>query len=189
MVTSTGIVRFFPQFRCFQDRQRPTSVDDEDEHCAKRPRMPAGLKPDDVYGRNHSMETGQLFVGATASFTKTLTEADLTLFTAVSGDFNPYHVDEVAAAATRFGGRVLHGMLTSSLICTVLGMKLPGPGTIHLEQQLRFLAPVRPGDTVTARVEVLELLPRNRVRLQTQCATQDGTIAVEGKALVIAPRG
>lgn len=127
-------------------------------------------------------------VGDVAEFTKTITEADLTLFTGISGDFNPYHVDEVTASATRFGGRVVHGMLTSSFICTVLGMKLPGPGTIHLEQQLRFLAPVRPGDTVTARVEVLEIQPRNRVSVRTQCLLQDGTVAVDGEALVIAPR-
>jgi len=126
-------------------------------------------------------------VGDRADFTKTVTETDLTLFTGISGDFNPYHVDEVTSSGSRFGGRVVHGMLTSSFICTVLGMRLPGPGTIHLEQKLRFLAPVRPGDTVTAEVEVLELLPRNRVRLRTQCRKQDGTTVVEGEALVIAP--
>lgn len=134
------------------------------------------------------MRTGNSRVGESAEFTKTITEADLTLFTGISGDFNPYHVDEVSASKTRFGGRVVHGMLTSSLICTVLGMKLPGPGTIHLEQQLRFLAPVRPGDTVTARVKVLEARPRNRLLLRTECVLQDGTVAVEGEALVIAPR-
>ncbi|HEY7809907.1 MAG TPA: MaoC family dehydratase [Allosphingosinicella sp.] len=127
-------------------------------------------------------------VGDRAQFSKTVTEADLTLFTGISGDFNPWHVDEVAASAGRFGGRVVHGMLTSSLICTVLGMRLPGPGTIHLEQNLRFLAPVRPGDTVTAEVEVLELLEKGRVRLATRCTRQDGIVAVEGEALVIAPR-
>jgi 3-hydroxybutyryl-CoA dehydratase len=128
-----------------------------------------------------------LVVGESATFTKTVTEVDLSLFAGISGDFNPFHVDEVASAASRFGGRVVHGMLTSSFICTVLGMRLPGPGTIHLEQQLRFLSPVRPGDTITARVEVLELLPKNRVRLKTDCVRHDGTVAVTGEALVIAP--
>ena len=129
----------------------------------------------------------ELQIGDSAEFTKTVTEVDLSLFTGISGDFNPYHVDEVAAASGRFGGRVVHGMLTSSFICTVLGMRLPGPGTIHLEQNLRFLAPVRPGDTITARVEVVELLPKNRVRLKTECRSQDGTVVVDGEALVIAP--
>ncbi|MBA3527256.1 MAG: MaoC family dehydratase [Pseudomonadota bacterium] len=133
------------------------------------------------------MSAAEYRVGQSAEFTKTITEADLTLFAGISGDFNPYHVDAVTAEASRFGGRVVHGMLTSSLICTVLGMRLPGPGTIHLEQQLRFLAPVRPGDTVTARVHVLEVLPRNRLRVRTECVLQDGTVAVDGLALVIAP--
>jgi 3-hydroxybutyryl-CoA dehydratase len=133
------------------------------------------------------MTARTLTVGDSAEFAKTVTETDLSLFSGISGDFNPFHVDEVASAAGRFGGRVVHGMLTSSFICTVLGMRLPGPGTIHLEQRLRFLAPVRPGDTVTARVEVLEILTKNRVRLLTQCRRQDGVLAVEGEALVIAP--
>lgn len=133
------------------------------------------------------MSEREIQVGDSAKFTKTITETDLTLFAGISGDFNPYHVDEVAAATGRFGGRVVHGMLTSSLICTVLGMHVPGAGTIHLEQRLRFLAPVRPGDTVTARVEVLRRLPRNRFWLRTQCILQDGTVAVDGRALVIGP--
>ena len=132
-------------------------------------------------------EVTELRIGDTAEFTKTVTEVDLSLFTGISGDFNPYHVDEVTASSGRFGGRVVHGMLTSSFICTVLGMRLPGPGTIHLEQHLRFLAPVRPGDTVTARVEVVELLPKKRARLKTECRRQDDVLAVEGEALVIAP--
>jgi 3-hydroxybutyryl-CoA dehydratase len=130
---------------------------------------------------------GHLVVGAAAEFTKTITETDLSLFTGISGDFNPFHVDEVSSTAGRFGGRIVHGMLTSSFICTVLGMKLPGPGTIHLEQSLRFLAPVHPGDTITARVEVIEILPRDRVRLRTQCCRHDGELVVDGEALVIAP--
>jgi 3-hydroxybutyryl-CoA dehydratase len=133
------------------------------------------------------MTAKPLTVGDSAEFAKTVTETDLALFSGISGDFNPFHIDEVVSAAGPFGSRVVHGMLTSSFICTVLGMRLPGPGTIHLEQKLRFLAPVRPGDTVTARVEVLEILPNNRVRLLTQCRRQDAIVAVEGEALVIAP--
>jgi len=111
-----------------------------------------------------------LAVGDFAQVAKTLTETELSLLTGISGDFNPFHVDEVASAAGRFGGRVVHGMLTSLLICTVLGLRLPGPKTIDLEQTLRFLGPVRPGDTVTARVEVIELLPKGRIRLATDAA-------------------
>lgn len=133
------------------------------------------------------MSARALEVGDVAEFSKTITETDLTLFCGISGDFNPYHVNEAHSAAGRFGGRVAHGMLTSSLICTVLGMRLPGPGTIHLEQHLRFLSPVRPGDTITANVEVLELLPRDRVRLKTECRNQKGQVVVTGEALVIAP--
>lgn len=133
------------------------------------------------------MSAGVLHVGDVAEFSKTITETDLTLFCAISGDFNPYHVDEVQSAAGRFNGRVAHGMLTSSLICTVLGMKLPGPGTIHLEQQLRFLHPVRPGNTITARVEVLELRAQHRVRLRTECRNEYGEAVVSGEAVVIAP--
>lgn len=129
----------------------------------------------------------ELRIGDAAEFTKTVTETDLVLFSGITGDFNPFHVDHVAAAEGRFGGPIAHGMLSASLICTVLGMRLPGPGTIHLEQTLRFLAPVRPGDTVTARAEIRELLPRYRVRLRTSCTTQEGRKVIEGEALVLAP--
>jgi acyl dehydratase len=129
----------------------------------------------------------QLAPGDRAEFTKTISETDLAFFIAICGDFNPYHVDEVTASNGRFGGRVVQGMLTSSLLCNVLGMRLPGPGTIHLEQTLRFVAPVRPGDTITASAEVLELLPRGRVRMRTQCQREDGAVVVEGEAVVIAP--
>jgi 3-hydroxybutyryl-CoA dehydratase len=125
--------------------------------------------------------------GQTAEFTKTVTEADVVLFAGVTGDFNPAHVDQAWAEASRFGGRIAHGMLSASFISTVLAMRLPGPGTIYLEQTLRFTAPVRIGETVTARVEVAEVLPKRRVRLATTVVKQDGTTAVEGEALVLAP--
>jgi 3-hydroxybutyryl-CoA dehydratase len=129
----------------------------------------------------------EMQVGQTAEFTKTVTETEVVLFAGITGDFNPAHVDEVTATASRFGGRIAHGMLSASFLCTVLGMHLPGPGTIHLEQQIRFLAPVRPGDTVTARAEVLELGERRRVRLRTWCTNQHGVVVVDGEALVLAP--
>lgn len=133
------------------------------------------------------MDYEDLHVGDFAEFSKTITETDIVLFAGVTGDFNPAHVDHHAAARGRFGGPIAHGMLSASLICTVLGMRLPGPGTIHIEQSLRFLAPVRPGDTVTVRAEVRELLPHCRVRLLTLCFNQKGLKVIEGESLVLAP--
>ena len=128
----------------------------------------------------------ELVVGQVARFTKTITEADLAMFTAITGDFNPIHVDAVAAASTSFGSRIVHGLLTASLLCSVYGMQLPGQGAIQLDQQLRFTAPVRIGDTITAEVEVAEILERCRVRVKSRCIRQDGVTVVEGSALLIA---
>jgi 3-hydroxybutyryl-CoA dehydratase len=127
-------------------------------------------------------------VGESASFTKTVTETDVILFAGITGDLNPAHIDAVWAAASRFGGRIAHGMLTASFVSTVLAMRLPGPGTIYLSQTLRFLAPVRIGDTVTARVVVVEVLPKGRIRLATSVEGEDGQRVVEGEAEVLAPR-
>lgn len=130
----------------------------------------------------------ELEVGQSAEFRKTITEADVVLYAGVTGDLNPAHIDQVAAEASQFGGRIAHGMLSAGLISAVLGMRLPGPGTIYLEQSLRFVRPVRIGDTVTARVEVLELIPaKRRVRLATTCSNQSGEVVLKGEALVLAP--
>ncbi len=130
-----------------------------------------------------------LRVGDVAEFSKTITEADVVLFAGVTGDLNPAHVDQVWAEGTMFKGRIAHGMLSAGLISAVLGMQLPGPGTIYLSQELRFLAPVRIGDTVTARVEVEELIHgKNRVRLRTSCRNQEGTQVVDGVAWVMPPK-
>jgi 3-hydroxybutyryl-CoA dehydratase len=129
----------------------------------------------------------EIEVGQAAEFTKTVTETDVVLFAGVTGDLNPAHVDDVWAQASRFGGRIAHGMLSASFISTVLAMKLPGPGTIYLSQSLRFTGPVRIGDTVTARVEVAEVMPKRRVRLTTTVRTHDGTQVIEGEAVVLAP--
>jgi 3-hydroxybutyryl-CoA dehydratase len=132
------------------------------------------------------MRFEELEVGTAAEMTRTVTETDVVLFAGVTGDFNPAHVDEVWAAKSRFGGRIAHGMLGAGFISAVLGMKLPGPGTIYLSQQLRFVRPVRIGDTVTARAEVVELFPaRRRARLLTTCRNQDGEAVIEGEALVM----
>ena len=131
--------------------------------------------------------SGGVEVGGRAEFTKTVTEADVVMFAGITGDMNPAHLDVVWAEGSRFGGRIAHGMLTASFVSTVLAMKLPGPGTIYLSQSLRFLGPVMIGDTVTARVEVLEVMPKGRVRLATTVETQDGKRVVEGEAVVLAP--
>lgn len=127
-------------------------------------------------------------VGDAAEFTKTITSDDVVQFAQVSGDANPVHLDEEAARATRFGGRIAHGMLVASLISSALAMRLPGPGTIYLRQSLKFTAPVRIGDTVTARVEIVEVIAdKGRLRLVTTCRNQHGELVIDGEALVIPP--
>ncbi|MCB1889418.1 MAG: MaoC family dehydratase [Rhodocyclaceae bacterium] len=128
-----------------------------------------------------------LEVGASASIAKTITDADIVLFAGVSLDTNPAHLDEVQASASRFGGRIAHGMLSAGLISAVLGTRLPGPGTVYMGQQLRFLAPVRPGDTVCATATVTAIDPeRRRVTLSTTCHVGDTTV-IDGEALVWVP--
>ena len=130
----------------------------------------------------------ELKVGQSESFSKTITETDVYLFAGTTGDLNPAHVNEEYARNTRFGKRIAHGMLSAGLISTVLGTKLPGPGTIYLSQQVDFKAPVYFGDTITAVVEVEELMPeKNRVALHTYCRNQEGIIVVDGKAVVMPP--
>jgi 3-hydroxybutyryl-CoA dehydratase len=132
----------------------------------------------------------EIAVGACAEHAKTVTEADVVLFAGVTGDFNPVHVDAEAAAASPFGERIAHGMLSAGLVSAAIAMKLPGPGTIYLSQSLRFTRPVRIGDTVTARVEVAEVLAaRRRVRLLTTCRNQRGETVLDGEALVMVPDG
>lgn len=136
-----------------------------------------------------SLTMKKLAVGQNASVTKTISEADVYLFAGITGDFNPAHINEQFAAETRFGGRIAHGMLSAGLISAVIGMQLPGPGTIYVGQSLNFLAPVRIGDTVTAKVIVRELdTERNRAMLETVCINQKGTCIVSGEAMVIPPK-
>ena len=125
-----------------------------------------------------------LTVGMSASFTKTLTDADITMFVGVSGDNNAVHIDDEFAASTPFKGRIAHGILTASFISAAIANRLPGPGVIYLGQNLKFKAPVRPGDTVKATVTVKEIdLARGRVSLSTVCTVKD-TVVIEGDALV-----
>ena len=134
------------------------------------------------------MRFEEIAVGQTAEFAKTVTETDVVLFAGITGDFNPAHIDAAQAERGMFGGRVAHGMLSAGFISAVLAMKLPGPGTIYLSQNLRFVRPVRIGDTVTARVEVAEVVAaKHRVRLATTVVNQCGETVIDGEALVMVP--
>jgi 3-hydroxybutyryl-CoA dehydratase len=124
-------------------------------------------------------------VGDAATFSKTIGEADVVLFAAVSGDNDPLHVDEEYAKTTRFGRRAVHGMLSASLISTVVGLILQKPGGIYVEQSLRFRRPVFLGDTLTATAEVTELIPaERRMRIRVRVVNQDGKPVVEGDGLL-----
>lgn len=126
-----------------------------------------------------------LQVGMTASFAKTLTDADIAFFAGASGDINAVHIDEEFAQGTQFKGRIAHGMLSASIISAAIAGRLPGPGTVYLGQNLRFKAPVRPGETVRATVTIRELLPeKRRVVLDTVC-TVGGKVVIDGDALVM----
>ncbi|GBC81371.1 (R)-specific enoyl-CoA hydratase [bacterium HR10] len=130
-----------------------------------------------------------IHIGASASWSKTITMADIRAFAALTGDENPLHVDEAFAQTTRFGRPIAHGMLVASLISTVLSRRLPGPGTIYLSQSLDFVRPVYPGDTITALVEVIEIRDdKPVVTLITRCVNQHGEEVVRGRAVVLAPR-
>lgn len=123
--------------------------------------------------------------GMTATFAKTITEADIVLFAAVSGDNNAVHINEEFAQTTPFKGRIAHGILTASVISAAIAGRLPGPGTIYLGQNLQFKAPVKPGDTVHAQVTVKELFPeKRRVALTTTC-TVGGKVVIDGEAIVM----
>ena len=128
-------------------------------------------------------------VGQQASVTRTISESDVYLFAGITGDLNPAHTNEEYAKKTHFKTRIAHGMLSSGLISAVLGMKLPGPGTIYTGQTLKFLAPVHIGDTITATAEIQSLdLDRTRVVLTTTCTNQDGKVVVTGEATALLPR-
>src|SRR3954453_15378961 len=129
-------------------------------------------------------EFEELRLGMSATYAKTITEADIVLFAGVSGDNNAIHTNEEFAAGTIFKGRIAHGMLSASVISAAIANKLPGPGTVYMSQNLRFKAPVRAGDTVRALVTVKEIIrEKQRVLLSTNCLVNDETV-VEGEALV-----
>ena len=134
----------------------------------------------------HGKTIDQLNIGDRASISKLITERDVIRFAELTGDINPIHMDKLYAEQAVFGERIAHGMLIASLISAVLGIKLPGPGNIYVSQSLKFRAPVKFGDIIEAEVEVVEKIPeRNRVHLKTTCRNQDGTVVLEGEAVVI----
>jgi len=128
-----------------------------------------------------------LSVGMRETYAKEVKASDVVGFAEISGDRNPIHLSEHFAAKTPFGGRIAHGLYTASLISAVIGTRLPGPGAIYISQTLRFLAPVRIGDTVVASVEVVELSEKGRRgKLRCECRVGD-TVVLEGEAEVKAP--
>ena len=134
------------------------------------------------------MEFESLVVGAASEWSRTITETDVVLYAGITGDFNPVHMNAVHAAAGPFGGRIAHGMLTAGLISAAMAQGVPGPGAVYLSQSLSFRQPVRIGDTITARVEVLEVKPRTRrLRLSTSCRNQEGVVVLDGEAMVLLP--
>ncbi|WP_055665602.1 MaoC family dehydratase [Desnuesiella massiliensis] len=131
----------------------------------------------------------EIKIGDKACFEKTISETDVYLFAGITGDLNPAHINQVASEQTMFKGRIAHGILVSGLISTVLGMYLPGPGTIYLGQELKFTAPVKIGDTIKAEVEVIEMVTeKNRIKLRTVCTNQDGKVVIDGVATVMPPK-
>lgn len=125
-------------------------------------------------------------LGMKESITKTITAEDVDMFAKISLDVNPVHLDEEYASKTMFKKRIAHGILTTGLISAVLGTKLPGEGAIYMAQELKFMAPVYIGDTITATVEVIELIAeKNRVVVSTTCTNQDGKEVIIGKATLL----
>lgn len=135
----------------------------------------------------YGLQFEQLQVGLSAATSRTVTEADILMFSGVSGDTNPVHLDAEFAASTMFGSRIAHGMLSASYISAVFGTRLPGPGCIYLSQTLRFRAPVHVGDTVLTRVTVKELkTERRRAVFVTECSVGGKTV-LDGEAEILIP--
>lgn len=132
-----------------------------------------------------SLTYGDISIGDSAEVSRTISESDVYLYAGITGDMNPAHLNKEYAATTVFKQRIAHGMLVCGLISNVLGNHLPGNGTIYVSQSLRFLAPVYFGDTVTARVEVIEKKDeKKRIVLKTSCVNQEGSLVVDGEAEV-----
>ena len=131
----------------------------------------------------------EMTIGQSASFAKTISETDVYLFAGITGDFNPAHINEPYAEGSVFKKRIAHGMLGAGLISAVLGMYLPGPGTIYMKQDLKFLAPVYIGDTITATCTVREKIEgKNRVIIDCSVVNQEGVQVISGEAMVMLPK-
>ena len=129
----------------------------------------------------------QINIGDKDEVAKTISETDVYLFAGITGDFNPAHLNEEFMKNSHFGGRIAHGTLSAGFISTVLGMYLPGPGTVYLSQTINFLYPVKVGDTLRTECVVIEKLPKGRIKLKTTCYVGN-RVVTDGEALVIAPR-
>lgn len=131
----------------------------------------------------------ELKLGDSAYVERTISESDVYLYAGITGDLNPAHINEVEAGSSMFKGRIAHGMLSAGLISAVLGMQLPGPGTIYMGQQLRFTRPVRFGDTIRATATIQEInAEKNRCVLSTVCTNQHGEVVIDGTATVMPPK-
>ena len=144
--------------------------------------------PDEFYEQQHGYYLEDISVGMSATFAKTITEADVALYAAVSGDTNPLHMNDEFASHTRFKMRIVHGMLTTSLWSTLVGTRLPGPGCAYMSQEMNFIKPVHIGETVTARVTVYEIHEeKQRVYLNGECFVR-GELVASGSGKVWVPR-
>lgn len=130
----------------------------------------------------------EIEIGQSASVTKTISEYDVYAYAGITGDFNPAHINAPYAEGTFFKERIAHGMLTASFISTILGMHLPGPGTIFISNTVNFLAPVRIGDTITTTCEVIEKQGKGRVKLNATVTNQHGEVVLTGESIVSAPK-
>ena len=131
----------------------------------------------------------EIKIGDSAHISNTITETVINDFAKATGDFNPIHLDQTYAEKTYFKGRIAHGVLSIGYISSVFGNLLPGPGSIYLSQEVKFLAPVRVGDIITAKVEVIELIPeKNRVKFKTTCTNQKGEVVVDGTGWSLCPK-
>ena len=140
-----------------------------------------------TYGPGRTID--ELAVGDSASIERTFSQEDIDAFARISGDDNPAHVDAAWADASIFGGRVAHGVLTAGLISAVLGTQLPGPGSIYMSQTLKWLAPVKPGEALTATVTVREIVAEKRRVVLDTVVTRGEDVVLTGEALVMPPRG
>lgn len=140
---------------------------------------------------SHEGCTPKWYVGQHVTYAKTISESDVYLFAGITGDFNSVHINSIAAKQSPFGERLVHGILVTGLISATIGMKLPGEGTIYMEQDVKFIKPVKIGDTITVTVTIEEIINEQKgiLRLSTQAQNQMDEKVIDGYAVVKAPRG